>query len=441
MARNRPEEEIQNLQVFRVGDVFEPFAPWKRAERGQQTYVKLLKGEESAYLFVGPHFNMRAEVQQGLMRLVNDGWSVEGELHVTFDGRVEPGTDPYVYRDPLVLELGKGLLPLVDPQNGTPVLSRLDQVREEVAREVGMVTPNIRVVDNMSLEANHYIIRIKDAPMARGEVFLDRLLVVGPLELLGQLEGWTTVEPVHRMSAKWIESAHKERAEATGCLVLGPLAVLVTHVKAVVLAACPDLLGLQETHDLINRLRHTHPVVVEDFLQNRVALRRIRRVLQDLLSERVPIRDLVTILEVCGDVLEELDDTESVVELCRQQLSRQICSIYVNPEGVLRCMALGPETESIFDKVLEEEDDLAAQTLADYADQLISAVKKSREAHGFPNVLVTDPPTRPLVKKFLKRAFPELGILSTAELVSGIRVEVCETVEMASVAPPAIRDF
>ena len=442
MARNRPEEEIQNLQVFRVGELFEPFAPWKRNERGCQVYVKLVRGEESAFLFVGPHFTLRAEVQQALMRLVNDGWTVEGELQVQFDGRGEPGTDPYVYRDPLILELGRGLLPLVDPQNGTPVLSKLDQVREEVAREIGLVIPTIRVVDNLSIEANQYLVRIKDAPVANCEIFLERLLVVGPLELLANLEGWTTTEPVHRMTAKWIEAQHKERAETSGCLVLGPLAVLITHVKSVILAACPELLGLQETHELIGRLRNTHPVVVEDFLQDRSLLRRVRRVLQALLSERVPIRDLVTILETCGDVLESLDETEMVVELCRQQLSRQICATYVNQEGVLRALALGPATERVLAQTLEGNDVMAnLQPLLQHAEELVTAVKKARESHGYPGALITDPPTRPLVKKLLRRAFPDLGILSTAELVSGVRVDVCETVELASVAPPPIRDF
>jgi len=430
MARNRAEEAPQSLNVFRVGELFEPFAPWKRDERGKQVYVKLTRTEEVAYLYVGHEFSVRADVQQALMRLVNDGWTVEGELQVSFDGRSEPGTDPYVYQDPLALELGRGLLPLADPQNGTPLVAKLEQMREEIARESGLVIPSVRVADNLSLEPQQYLLRIKDAPVAVCDIFLDRLLVLAPLEQLGTLEGWTTHDPVHRMPAKWIETSLKEKAEGMGCLILGPLAVMMAHVKSMILSACPELLGLQETHDLISRLRKTHPVVIEDFLSNRDSLRKVRRVLQSLLSERVAIRDLVTILETCGENLEGLERTEQVAEQCRQQLARQICSTFLNSEGVLRGLALGPVSEAAFQSAIEPSDRGPVLVLSrDEVDEFLTALKKAREAHGHPNVLFTDPPTRPFVQRVVARAFPDLGVLSTSELVQGIKVEVCGQVE------------
>ena len=434
MARNKPEEVTESLTVLKVGELYEPFSPWRRDEKGTQVYIKLTRGEdESRFLFVGQHLGLQADVQQALMRLVNEGWHVEGEVQVRFDGRAEPGTDPYVYQVPLCIELGAGLLPIADPQNGSPLLTKLEAVREDVASELGLVTPPIQVVDNLRLEADQYLIRIKNAPAASAEVFLDRLMVLGNHQQLDALEGWATHDPIHRMRAKWIEADLREKAENIGCVVLGPLAVMVTHLKGVIGSACPELLGLQETFEHVQRLQSTHPVVVEDFLSNRTHLRRLRRILQSLLMERVSIRDLVTILETAGDHLENLDRTEMVTESCRRALARQICSSYVNQEGVLRALALGPKTEEILLAMATEGQ--KSQTLSiskSWVENFISEVKKQLEEHKNPPVLLTDPPSRLLVRRLLASQFPGLGILATTEIASGFRVEPCGQVECAT---------
>ncbi|MGE0491736.1 MAG: FHIPEP family type III secretion protein [Vulcanimicrobiota bacterium] len=437
MARNKPEEMQESLQVLRIGDLYEPFAPWKRNEKGRQIYIKLTRGDEDVcYLFVGTHYGLKAEVQQGLMRLVNEGWNVEGELQLSFDGRAEPGTDPYVYQDPLALELGRSLLPVADPQHGCPLMGKLESVREDVARELGIVTPPIRVLDNLQLDPNQYVVRIKDAAAAAGEVFLDRLMALGGHEQLDRLEGWATTDPVHRMRAKWIEPELRDQAEQSGCLVLGPLAVLMTHLKAIVATACPELLGLQETHELITRLAPTHPVVVEDFLVDRRNLRLIRQVLRNLLSERVPVRDLVTILETAGDMLDRLERVDLVTEFCRGALSRQICNTYLNQDGVLRGLALGPNTEKLLTDSIQSTDRGPVLSLTkDTAEDLVVAVRKQLEEHGSPPVLFTDPPTRLFVRKILARSVPGLGVLATTEIASGIKVEVAGQVELEGASP------
>lgn len=432
MARNRAEEELQELHVLRVGEVFEPFAPWRRNEQGKQVYIKLSRNEEVSYLYVGSQLSVRAELQQALMRLVNDGWAVEGEVVVQFDGRSEPGTDPYVYREPLMLELGKALLPLVDPQNGSPLVPKVEQIREEVAREVGLVIPPLRISDNLQME-HQYLLRIKDAPVAVGEVYLDRMMVLGNLELLGQLEGGITQDPVHRLPAKWIQGEHKEKAESLGCPVLGPLAVMVAHLKGLILGACPELLGLQETYDLIHRLRSSHPVVVEEFLNDRRLLRRIRKVLQGLLEQRVAIRDLVTIMEICGDYVDILDNVEEVTERCRVALARQICASVVDREGNLRVLALGPVAEQAIRESLVS----GKNWNHDQVEQLERAVRKAREEHDHPPVLITDPPTRRVVQRWLQHSMADLTILSTDELVAGFKVEVAAMVELHTAPNPA----
>lgn len=428
MARNRAEQELQELHILRVGELYEPFAPWRRNEQGKQVYIKLSKGEEFSYLYVGPQLSFRAELQQALMRLVNDGWTVEGEVTVNFDGRSEPGTDPYVYREPLVLELGKLLLPLVDPQNDSPLVPKLEQIREEVAREKGLIMPPVRVVDNLQFESQ-YLLRIKDAPVAMGEVFLDRLLVVGPLDQLGQLEGWSTQDPVHRMPAKWVQADQKEKADSLGCPVLGALAVLTMHLKALALGSCAELLGLQECYELINRLRSSHPVVVEEVLADRTLLRRVRKVLQNLLSQGVAIRDLVTILETCGDHLDMMEHVDDVTELCRLALARQICASVLDREGTLRALALGPVCEEKIASSVRGDGNRSDWT-PDQIEALLRAIKKAREEHDQPPVLITDPPARRHVQRWVTSTFPDLSVLSTAELAPGFKVEVAGLIEL-----------
>jgi flagellar biosynthesis protein FlhA len=439
LARGRLEERRQDLLFFQVEGMAAPFVPWRRDQRGTQTYVKLTRGDQQAFLFAGTHGVLEAEIQKGLMRLVNDGWSVEGEVTVTFEGKAEPGIDPYVYQEPLLLELGQALLPLVDPARGAPLLEHLGHLRDEVHADSGLVVAGVRVRDNLRLEPNRYLLRLKDAPTASGELFLDRILAVGSHEQLGELEGWATVEPSFRMKAKWIEPALKEKAEHLGCLLLGPLPVLITHLKNSILAAGPELLGLQETYDLLARLRPTHPVVVEDFLAERRHLRALRKVLQNLLRERVPIRDLVSILETAGDMLDRLHRTDLVTEFCRMALARTICWSYVDNEGVLRGLALAPAAEQRILAALQETDRGPVLTLSrEEADQLVASVRKALEEHGSPPVLFTDPPTRLYVRRLLERSFPLLGVLATTEISAGVRVEVCGQVDFTP--PPATRD-
>jgi flagellar biosynthesis protein FlhA len=431
MARNRPEERTETLSFFKVGEVYQDFAPWARNENGKHHYIKLARGDEKSFFFVGNEAGLRSEVQQALMRLVNDGWTVSGELEVSFDGRSEPGVDPYVYQEPLLLELGKGLLPLADPQHGDQLMIELEQARDLIARQMGFVLPSVKVCDNLHGDPQSYALRVRGNVVTTGELFLDRYFAVASLEVLSGLEGWVTQDPVHRMPAKWIETTHREKAESLGCLVLGPLAVLMSHLKQHLLIACPELLGLQETFSLISRLKTSHPIVVEDFLGNRGHLRNVRKVLRRLLAERVPIRDLVTILETCGDHLDLLSHDELVSRHCRLQLAREICSFYLNQEGILRGLLLGAECQ----KRLVEEANSASGVSIETLDRLTHGLKKTWDTHGNPSVLFTEPEHRSLVRNLLCNYFPDLGVLAVTEIAPHYKLEICGTVEPLIVQP------
>ncbi|MBQ7569126.1 FHIPEP family type III secretion protein [bacterium] len=432
LETSKQEITVLNSPNFKIAD----FAPWQRHERGQQVFIKLTREEESAYLFVGEHCMMDAEMQKTLMRLVNDGWSVCGELTLSFEGRSEPDIDPYVYQDAITVELGQALLPLVDPQQGAPLSSHLPDVRDSVARELGLIPAGVRIKDNLQLSSNQYTILLKNTPVGVGELFLDRYLAIGTHEQISELQGWTTVDPTFRQPAKWITADFRDKADALGCLVLGSLQVIMHHIQRIMFAFSPELLGLQDTYNLLARLQITHPVVIEDFVSNRTNLRCLHKVLRALLAEQVPIKELVAILECVGEALEETRDVGEIVERCRRVLSRQICWRYLNSEGELQALTLSDNIESVLDEVTDDETALSEEL----RDKIVSAIEQAWLANKRPPVLFTKPAHRPFVSRMLRTAIPQIRVLSVAELAHGIRLIVNANVDINAVSPDKLGD-
>ncbi|MDO5295271.1 MAG: FHIPEP family type III secretion protein [bacterium] len=437
MSIPKLETSQQEITILTSPNLKADFAPWQRDERGQQVFIKLTRQDECAYFFVGEHCQMDAEMQKNLLRLVNDGWSVSGELTLTFEGRNEPDVDPYVYQDAITVELGQALLPLVDPQQNAPLSSHLPDVRDSVAKELGLVPAGVRIKDNLRLSSNQYAILLKNAPVGVGELFLDRYLAIGTHEQISELQGWTTVDPTFRQPAKWITADFRDKADAIGCLVLGSLQVIMHHIQRVMIAFSPELLGLQDTYNLLARLQITHPVVIEDFVSNRPNLRRLHKVLRALLSEQVPIKELVTILECVGDALEETQDVTELTERCRRALSRQICWRYLNSEGELQALMLSDNIERVLSEVSEDEDTELTEELR---DKITSAIENAWLANKRPPVLFTLPQNRPLLSRLLRTSIPQIRVLSTAELATGVRLIVNATVDINAVSPDKMGD-
>lgn len=419
-------ETVNEVKLFSLTDYEADFIPWKRSERGQQVYIKLVREQESALLYVGENCVMDAELQQALIRLVNEGWNVAGEITMSFEGSTEPGIDPYVYQDPIVLELGKGLLPLLDPQQNAPLVSAMPGLRDEIARESGLVPAGVRIKDNLRLDPCRYTVLLHNSPTATGEIYLDRFLAIGSFEQLSTLEGWAAIEPTYRMKAKWIEASLREKAEKAGCLLVGPMQVLLTHLKSLMLEAAPELLGLQDTFNLISRLQITHPVVVSEFIQDGKKLRILRKVLQTLLSERVALNNLVTILETIGDNLTEQlsldnDYIEKLANKCRLSLARQICWANLTPAGELQAAVTGDKLEADLYalKELFSRDKVKDSQEESLVDKIISCLKEKLQAAGNPGVIITPPELRSFLSKLINADIPHMCILSTQEVAKG----------------------
>lgn len=433
-----PREHIQTVRTIwppgasgsPVADTESCLLPWGAGEHGQQTFLKLARADEEALLCAGVAGAMEADVQRLLMKMTNEGWELQGEVQVIFDGEASEQMEAMFGPEVCLLELGSALLPLVDPFQQAPLLSKFRDLRRDLARDLGVVAPGVQVRDDLTLDPSEYRLRLRDVPVARGQLFLDRFLAVGSLEQLGGLNGWTTTEPTYRLPAKWIEPSEREKAETAGCMLLGALSVLVTHLRDVLRLNSSQLLGLQETHSLLMRLRKTHPIVVEEFLASISRVRKVRHVLQGLLAEAVPIRDLITILEVLGDQLDELGDTDSAVERVRGALAREILNRLADDEGIVRGLVLSDEAE----RHVQEDTDLGREALPlpEAADGLTKAVREALEVHREASALFTPPRLRRTVRRRLARALPTLAVVSVADIVAGCRVEIAGTVQWST---------
>lgn len=429
MSKNKPEVLNLDFTVMRLIDEFPGLLPFKRGERGRQHFIKLSREEEEAFLYVGSNQALRSEIQQALMRLINEGWAPEGEVSLEFDGQGEAANEAPFFTERIQLEVGRALLPLVDPQNGAPLLDHIETLRTELAQVLGLMLPRIRVADNLALEENRFLLRIKGAPVFSSELFLERLFAVGSPSQLDDLEGWTTQDPILGSRAKWIENENKEAAEAAGCTILGPLALMMHHLRSVLGQSSADLLGLQDVYDLVDRLAGTHPVVAEPFLEDRRALRYFQRVLRELLGEGIPVKDLVTVGEVAGEAYDCKLPVPVTVEQCRKALHFMLCSRLVDEEGQIVGLALGPDWEEVLSEMASQQT-LERELLVRHGDGLLSQVKKKLEDVSPQRVvaLFTDPGTRRLVRKILEPSIPRLAIVATDELASTFKVLVAGSV-------------
>lgn len=437
MSKNRPELVERNLQIFRLAEEFPGLLPFRRGDRGRQHFIKLCKDEEEAYLFIGSNGALRSEIQQALMRLVNEGWTAEGEVFFDFDGQGHGVNEAPFLTEPVRLEIGRALLPLLDPQNGAPLLDHIETLRAELAQMLGLALPSIRVCDNLGLDEHRYLVRIKGSPVYAGELYLDRLFVVGNPAQLDSLEGWTTQDNLLGARAKWVESEHKEKAESLGCTLLGPLALMMHHLRVILAQASAELLGLQDVFDVVDRLAATHPVVAEPFLESRTALRYLQTTLRELLQEGLPIKDLVTLGELAGQAFDDQLPPAIAVERCRKAMAHLLCSRLVDEEGQLVALALAPDWEEMLQEwgALERQ----GESIGAKGEALLSGLKKKLDEVAPQRIaaLITDPGTRRLVRQILQGSLPRLAVVATDELAPSCKVLVAGSVTRGTNKPLA----
>ena len=340
--------------------------------------------------------------------------------------------------DALELELGYGLLPLVDESRGGDLLVRITNIRKQISAELGMVIQPVRVRDNLQLGANDYVLKLKGVEISRAELRPDRLLAMSTGGEAGdKLDGIETVEPAFRLPALWIDPGRKTAAEMEGYTVVEPTAVLATHLSETIRNHADELLSRQDVKDMCETVREFAPALIEDLIPDKVPVNTLHNVLRGLLHERIPIKDIVTIFETLANYVGAHTSPDMLLEKVREALRRTISSLYVEPDGNVYAVTLHPETEYRLGQAAQESekvgavvlDPLLAQTLLERLERTLQKVY----SRGKPPVLLVPTPMRLFVKRLIEPTFPSLPVMGYTEVTGNTSVQSAGTVSTQGV--------
>lgn len=335
--------------------------------------------------------------------------------------------------DPMELEIGYSLIPMVDASQGGDLLDRVVMIRRQCALELGLVIPTIRIRDNIQLKPNAYVIKLKGVEIAKGELLLDHYLAMNPGSVMEEVSGIETVEPAFGLPALWIQELTREKAELAGYTVVDPVSVLTTHLTEIIKAHAAEILGRQEVQTLIDAAKQNHPAVVEELLSGLMTLGDIQKVLANLLRERISIRDMVTILETLADYAVMTKETEVLTEYVRHALSRQISRQYVN-NNILTCITVDPQLENTIISAVQKTEHgsyvaLEPQLMQSLINNLSQELAKLTNI-GYQPIVLTSPAARLYFRKLTERVAPNLIVLSYAEIESKVEVQALGMVKV-----------
>ena len=335
--------------------------------------------------------------------------------------------------DLLALEVGYGLIPLVDVEQDGELLERIKSIRRQIAQEVGIVVPSIHIQDNMKLKPGAYSILLKGIEVASGDLMINHLLAMNPGSADAKIGGIATREPTYGLEAFWIKPAAREDANSKGYTVVDPATIMTTHLSDVIRRHAHELVGRQEVQKLLDSLKASHPKVVEELVPNLISLGGVVRVIQNLLLEQVPVRDLRTITESLADCAPTNKRLDVLTEHVRQSLARTITSFYQGGDGKLHVLTLDQRIEKKVAESLQKTDQgtfLAIDPA--YAKSIMDDLSVKMEDYkslGVQPLLVCSAQIRSHFKKLADRFIPGLAVLSYDEIVSSAKIQIVGTVE------------
>jgi flagellar biosynthesis protein FlhA len=339
--------------------------------------------------------------------------------------------------DPIELEVGYAVIPLVDEKQGGDLLERIQLLRKQAALEVGILVPPIRVRDDIRLPANDYVIKLRGSEVARAEVMPRFLLALDTGSAMRAVEGIETVDPAFGLSARWIAATRRVEAESYGYVVVEPSTVIATHLMEALKANAAELLGRQDVQEMVDSLKKSHPALVDEMIPAKISLGVLHRVLQRLLRERIPIRDLVTILEALGDAADQTKDPEILTEHVRRAMTNAIARLYASEDGSVRGVTVGPRLEAALMGLFSPRSVNAGtqllnpDTLASLLREL-NAVATAHATEGRPAPLITPPSLRVGIRKLVEPVLPNLPVVSLAELPPSIKLNSVATWELTN---------
>ena len=330
--------------------------------------------------------------------------------------------------DALELEVGYGLIKLVDKKQGGDLLDRIANIRKQIATDLGIIVPPIRIRDNVTLEPNQYALKLRGAGIAKGDLMPGHLLAIDSGTVTEPVHGLETTEPAFGLKAIWIPEAQRSTAEQRNYTVVEPTSVLATHLTELIRRHAAELLTRQDVHRLIDNLKERSPKLIEDVIPDRLKIGEIQAVLELLLRERVPIRDLETILEVVGDWAGRTKDPDVLAEYARNALARTICELHADDDATIHGITLDPAVEDSINSHVERSERgsyltmppaMASKTVAAIRKELESAATKSG---GTQPVILASPQVRQWIRRLIESALPNAAVLGYNEVVRGINI-------------------
>ncbi|KZE65887.1 flagellar biosynthesis protein FlhA [Fictibacillus phosphorivorans] len=329
--------------------------------------------------------------------------------------------------DPIEFEFGYSLIPLADTSQGGDLLDRIVMIRRQLALELGMIVPVVRIRDNIQLQPNEYRIKIKGSQVAKGELLLDHYLAMSPGIEDEEIQGIETMEPAFGLPAIWIGEEMKERAEFSGYTVVDPPSVVSTHLTEVIKKHAHELIGRQETKQLVDHLKESYPAIVEEVTPDALTIGEVQKVLSKLLRERISIRNLAVIFETLADFAKMTKDTDLLTEYVRQGLSRQISKSYTNENEPLHVITLGGSVEKKIADAVQQTEHGNYLSLDPHDSQSIfdSITRELESGRSFDQsvVLLCSPAVRMYVRQLIERYLPDVAVLSYNELEPELEVK------------------
>ncbi len=361
----------------------------------------------------------------------------------------EPPTETDYYKDisnvysllrvePIEMEVGYSLIPLVDENSGGKLINRIVIFRRQYAQEMGFVIPTVRLHDGSMLGTNQYIIRIKGEEVTKGEILVDYYLALEPANPLGEIDGIETIEPAYGIPSRWILPENKEMAEIYGYTVIDPLSVMLTHLSETIKQHAYELLTRSETIQLVDNMKKTAPELVEEACPAIVSYALLEKILRNLLMEGIPIRDMVTIVETIVDAMNSTRDPDLITESVRGALSRTITRRFCD-NGQLRVITLDSDVERRVVASLTKNEhgiylSMGPELLQPIISQIAETIPKFADLGSTP-VLLTSQVIRIYMSRLLRQYFPNLCVLAFNEIVGSAQIQALGNISIQSAAP------
>jgi len=379
------------------------------------------------FILIGGSFLLVATMMQRELRTAEIEEFTDTEEREAEEIRQPENVNSLLSVDPIELEFGYGIIPLADVNQGGDLLDRVVMIRRQVALELGTVVPIIRLRDNIQLNPNQYIIKIKGIQVSEGEILFDHYMAMNPGFVQEEITGIPTFEPSFHLPAIWITEGQRERAESMGYTVVDPPSIIATHLTEVIRHHIAELLTRQDVQNLINNLKESNPSVVEELVPKLLGLGEVQKVLQNLLSEGVSIRDLLTVFETLADYATTTRDTDILTEYVRQSLKRAISSKYFPPNETTSVVTLDPKIEQeIMNSVKQTEQGSYMNLNPERTKAIMNSVGTEvakLENLGKNPVVITSPIVRVYFKKLTEDYFKDLIVVSYNEVDSNVELQ------------------